>query len=445
MTQAIRNTFFSLRDLLITFGPYTLIVFLLLGLSYWWMNPTPPKHVILATGPAQSAYEVFGKRYADWLKPYGIKVELRETEGSSANLELLRSGQVDLGFVQGGSGSPLPSDEENLVSLGSLFVEPIWIFYRESSAEKMLGHHKPLSALTELKGWRVNLDAEGSGVRSLMAKLFDISKLDPADMRVSRLDDTPAAVGLLAGELDAMVLVAAPESLIVQMLLQTPGVKLMNFAQNQAYARRLPFLTPITLPRGIVDLASDNPSADTYLTAPTTSMLTRSNTHPALLHLFSMAAHELHDDPGWFNKSHEFPNTKSDLLPVAPEADRYIKNGPPFLQRHLPFWAANLIDRMWVVMGILLAAVIPLSKVLPPLYQYRIRRRMLKAYIVLRLIEDKAGEVSAEDVTGKQQLASDLSDLEASVERITVPATYANELYSLRSNIQLVRKKLLQK
>ena len=445
MPQAIRNTLFSLRDLLVTLGPYVFIVILLLSLSYWWMNPTPPKRVILATGPAQSAYEVFGQQYAEWLKPYGIKVELRQTEGSSANLALLRSGHVDLGFVQGGSGSPLPSDEANLASLGSLFVEPIWVFYRESSADRLLGRHHPLNSLTQLKGWRVNLDTEGSGVRSLMMKLFDISKLDMTSLHISRLDDTPAAVGLLGGNLDAMVLVAAPESLIVQMLLQTPGIKLMNFAQNQAYARRLPFLTPITLPRGIVDLASNNPSTDTYLTAPTTSMLTRLGTHPALLHLFSMAAHELHDDPGWFNKSHEFPNTKSDLLPIAPEADRYIKNGPPFLQRHLPFWIANLIDRMWVVMGLLLATVIPLSKILPPLYQYRIRRRMLKAYIVLRLIEDKAKEISPEDNTIKQHLVADLKHLETRVERISVPAAYANELYSLRSHIQLVRKKLLQK
>jgi hypothetical protein len=158
-----------------------------------------------------------------------------------------------------------------------------------------------------------------------------------------------------------------------------------------------------------------------------------------------MAAHELHDDPGWFNKSHEFPNTKSDLLPIAPEAERYIKNGAPFLQRHLPFWAANLIDRMWVVMGLLLAAVIPLSKILPPLYQYRIRRRILKSYVVLRLIEDKAEKISPDDNTIRQHLVADLRHLEARAERINVPAAYANELYSLRSNIQLVRKKLLQK
>jgi TRAP-type uncharacterized transport system substrate-binding protein len=443
MTKAIRNTFFSLRELLLSYGPYLFILAFLMVLSCWWMNPTPPKRVVLATGPAQSAYEVFGKKYAAWLKPYGIQVELRATEGSSANLELLRSGKVDLGFVQGGSGSPLATDEENLATLGSLFVEPIWVFYTEASSSKLLGAHRPLDSLTQLKGWRVNLDTEGSGVKSLMDKLFDINKLDPADLKISRMDVTPATVALLAGELDAIILVAAPESLIVQMLLQTPGVKLMNFAQNQTYARRLPFLSPITLPQGVVDLSNNIPSRDTLLAAATTSLVTQSGTHPALLHLFSMAAHNLHDQPGWFNKIHEFPNTKFDLLPIAPEADRYIKNGAPFLQRHLPFWAANLIDRMWVVMGILLAVALPISKILPPLYQYRIRRSMLNAYTALRLIEDQSDAIDPQDPKGKRHLITDLNHLEARVERISVPAAYANELYSLRSNIQLVRTKLL--
>ena len=442
MTQSIRNTFFSLRDLLVSFGPYVLAVLILLALSFWWINPTPPKRVTLATGPAQSAYAEFGKQYATWLKPYGISVELVETQGSSANLDLLRNGKVDLGFVQGGSGTVIASDEDKLTSLGSLFVEPIWIFYREAAATKYLGANQPLSSLTQLKGWHVNLDTEGSGVRSLMMKLFAVNKVDIEDIHTSRLDDTPAAVDLLEGKLDAMVLVAAPESLIVQMLLQTPNIKLMNFAQSQAYGRRLPFLSPVTLPRGVVDLSKDIPNMDIALTAPTTSMIARAETHHALLHLFSMAAHELHDDPGWFNKSHEYPNAKFDLLPIAAEADRFMKNGTPFLQRHLPFWAANLIDRMWVVMGILLAVLIPISKVLPPLYQFRIRRRMFTCYAVLRLIEDKAAEIGAKNAIGKHKLISDLNHLEARVERITVPLSYADELYSLRSNIQLVREKL---
>jgi NMT1-like family len=432
MPKALKNTLFSIKDILIAFGPYVLSVLVLLGLAYWWMSPTPPKHVTLATGPDQSAYAEFGKQYAAWLEPYGITVELRATEGSTENLQLLRDGDVDLGFVQGGTSDTRPQDEDALVSLGSLFVEPIWVFYRDASFKKT----KPqeLTALAQFKGMRVNWDTAGSGLPNLMRRLLDLNHIEPASMTITELDDTPAAIGLITGNIDIIVLAQAPESLIVQMLLMTPGIKLMDFAQNEAYSRRFAFLSPVTLPRGVVDLAQDVPRDNVHLVAPTTSLIANDDTHPALLHLFSMAAHNLHSTAGWFNKTLEYPNSKREELPIAKEADRYIKNGAPFLQRHLPFWAANLIDRMWVVLGILLAILLPMSKVLPPLYKFRIRRRIFKSYSRLREIED-SGKPS-------EALLKELDTLDKSTESIDVPLSYADELYSLRSNIQLVRKKL---
>ena len=434
MPQAIRNTFFSARDLLIAFGPYVIAVLLMLGLSYWWMNPTPPKQVTLATGPDQSAYAEFGKQYADLLGSYGITVQLRATAGSTENLQLLRAGDVDLGFVQGGTSDARPEDEDFLESLGSLFVEPIWVFYREAAFKK--AKSKELSTLAQLNGVRLNWDTPGSGVPNLMRRMLDLNHIAPTSMTITEHDDTPAAMGLIAGDIDVIVLAQAPESLIVQMLLMTPGIKLMDFAQNEAYSRRFPFLSAVTLPRGVVDLAHDIPKENVHLVASTTSLVASDDTHPALLHLFSLAAHHLHGRAGWFNKAFEYPNAKRDELPIAKEADRYIKNGPPFLQRHLPFWAANLIDRMWVVLGILLAVILPLSKVLPPLYKFRIRRRIFKSYSRLREIEnsDKPSEA----------LLKELDALDKRTEQIDVPLAYADELYSLRSNIQMVRKKLLR-
>ena len=155
MAHNIRYTLLSLRDLLVSIGPFALLTIALLGLAYWWLDPTPPKRVVLATGPAQSAYDEFGKRYADALRRYGITVELLPTEGSSENLEKLRSGEADLGFVQGGSADIGYDDEESIVSLGSLFVEPLWLFYREDAAQR-LNRTPTVASLPALQGWRVN-------------------------------------------------------------------------------------------------------------------------------------------------------------------------------------------------------------------------------------------------------------------------------------------------
>ncbi len=441
MPKNIRYTLLSLRDLAVSIGPFAMLTVLLLALAYWWLDPNPPKRVVLATGPAQSAYDEFGKRYADALARYGIAVELLPSEGSSDNLELIRSGKADLGFVQGGSADIGYDDEESIVSLGSLFVEPLWLFYREASARQ----RRPdgtVTTLAELKGWRVNVGTPGSGVPRLFSTLLDVNRIEKSEMRLSELAQTPATVAFLDGELDAVVFASAPESLMVQMLLQSPGIKLIDFAQSEAYSRRFGYLTPVVMPQGVVDLAKNIPERDMRLVASTTSLLAGAKTHPAILQLFAQAATSLHGGAGWFSRAGEYPSLEHSEVPLSPEAVRAIRNGPPFLQRYLPFWLANLVERMWLAMGLIIALALPLSRIVPPLYTFRIRSRVFRWYAELRDIElrheaDGAGSVPT--------LLEQLEAMESKVEKVVVPLSYTDELYALRSNIGLVRKKLLRK
>ncbi len=436
MPKAIRYTLLSLRDLAVSAGPFIVLAVTLLILAYWWLDPNPPKRVVLATGPAQSAYEEFGKRYAKILAVDGIEVTLLPSQGSAHNLQLLREGKVDLGFVQGGTSDYDAADAENLTSLGSLFVEPLWLFYRDRPGRKT-GGAGALNSLTQLQGWRINLGTAGSGVPSLMGKLFESNRIEPASLTITTLDQTPATVAFLNGELDAIVFASAPESLMVQMLLQTPGVKLMNFTQSEAYSKRFSFLSTARLPQGVVDLARNIPPEDVSLVAPTTSLIARSSIHPALAQLFAQAGNVIHGPAGWFKSAREFPNRDNSELPVSKEAERAIKNDAPLLQRYLPFWVANLVERMWLVMGIIIAVMLPLSRIVPPLYEFRVRSRIFRWYGQLRDIEARI------EATGNNQtILEELDKLEARAQKISVPLSYTDELYALRSNIHLVRKKL---
>jgi hypothetical protein len=441
MSKAIRYTLLSLRDLLISAGPFVLLAVGLLVLTYLWLDPTPPRRVSLATGPAQSAYDEFGKRYRKALAANGIEVVLVPSEGSSANLQLLRDGKVDLGFVQGGSSDRASDEERGIESLGSLFVEPVWLFYREEAAKKV-DPAGTLGALTQLQGLRLNVGTAGSGVPRLMDKLFEANRIDTKTIQLSRLEQTPATVAFLGGDLDAIVFASAPESLMVQMLLQTPGVRLMDFAQSEAYSRRFPFLTPVVLPRGVVDLAADVPARDARLVATTTALLTRSATHPALLQLFTQAARDFHSPAGWFNRAGAFPTTEHSEYPISREAERTIRGGAPFLQRYLSFWLANLVERMWLALGIILAILLPLSRIVPPLYEFRIRSRVFRWYGQLRDIEGRIEVLPEPEAAG--ELAHELDALEQRVAKVSVPLSYADELYALRNNINLVRRKLEQ-
>ncbi|HJV70594.1 TAXI family TRAP transporter solute-binding subunit, partial [Ideonella sp.] len=284
--------------------------------------------------------------------------------------------------------------------------------------------------------WKINVGARGSGSPGIMRKMFDANRIDASTMTLLRLEQTPAVVGLLGGEIDALVFASAPESLMVQMLLQTPGIKLFDFAQAEAYSRRFPFMSPVSLPRGVVDLARDVPPADVHLVAPTAALAAKRETHPALIQLFVQAAQTIHGEAGWFQRKGEFPSAKNTEWPLSKEAERFYRNGPPLLQHYLPFWLANLIDRMWVALVSIVAILIPMSRVVPPLYEFRIRSRIFRWYGQLRAVENDQGR------RGPGELLKDLDTIESKVENVTVPLSYADELYALRSHISLVRQRL---
>jgi len=444
MSPLLRHLLHSGREFLLAASPFVLIGAVLLWVAYVMLDPTPPKRVVLATGPAQGAYAEFGRAYAKALARQGIEVELRATEGSAENLRLLRDEgeRVDLAFVQGGASEALRIADEDrsgvpLVSLGTLFYEPVWIFYR-SDLRKGPAGPVPLAQVGELAGLRVNLGPSGSGGRNLTLKLLHANRIDLSSVQVSELAPTAAVVALLAGELDAIVLVSAPESPLVQMLLITPGISLFEFAQAEAYSRRFGFVSSLALPRGVVDFARDLPPRDIAMVAATATMAVRETTHPAIMQLAVQAAREIHGGPGWFARSGEFPRAESPELPLAGEAARFYRSGPPLLQRHLPFWLANLIDRMWVVLVSIIAVLIPASRVVPPLYEFRVRSRIYRWYAQLRHIEEQVETPAA----GGARLLRELDTLENRVERIKVPLSHADELYALRSHIDLVRARL---
>ncbi len=440
MTRLKKFTSFSPRDLLASAGPTILAIAAVCIAAYLIVDPAPPRKVVLGTGQQNSAYDVFGKKYQELLKGEGIAVTLQGSHGSRDNLKALGEQEADIAFVQSGSTDQAEAERRGLVSLGSLFTEPVWLFLREKEGSARL------TQLTQLRGMKINIGARGSGTPRLVRQILAVNGIEREELQTTQLDNTPATVELLEGRIDGLVFAAAPDDPLIQMLLQTPGIYLFDFAQAEAYTRRLPFLTNVTLPRGIVDLGRDLPAHDYHLIAPTATLVARDDLHPALIELFVQAAAKIHGGAGWFQQQGQFPSAKYTEIPVADEAAKFYKDGPPFLQRYMSFWLANFLDRMWVLLLALSALILPLSKIVPPLYVWRVRSRIYRWYGQLRTVEgaiEDAVEVPpAERGAIYAMQLERLNEIEDRVNHLSIPLSFADDLYGLRSHVHFVRQRI---
>ena len=433
----LKAGFLSLRDLFATAWWISLIVGIGFVVAYQFVEPAPPRHIVITTGSESGAYYQFAQRYATILARHGITLEVKASAGSLDNLARLKEDAAQVGFVQGGVIEP-PDDPENeedngLSSLGSVFYEPVWVFYR--------GDRK-LERLTELRGKRIAIGQEGSGVRQLAQQLLKANEIAVGSNLVA-LSGLKAAEELQQGRIDAAFIIASEKAPVVQVLLRSPGVKLMSFSQSSAYQRRFPFLTKLTFPHGVADLVRDFPPEDIRLLAPTANLIIRDDLHPALQTLLLQAASEVHGKTGFFQDAGEFPAYKDQMLPLSPEAARYYKSGPPFLQRYLPFWLAVLADRLIVLLVALFALMIPLLKIAPAVYTWRVRSKVFRCYGELKFLEDDLKNHFDPEKLGDYRARLDALDDEAA--QLHVPLGFTDLVYTLREHVNLVRSILAKR
>jgi TRAP transporter TAXI family solute receptor len=419
----------GLRDALVIFVPLAFIVVAGFWAAAQFIRPAPPREIVMTTGGPGGAYQMFGARYKTILEGYGIKVIEKPSEGAIENLRRLMDPQerVDAGFVQGGLG--MGTDIEGLVSLGSFYYEPLWVFYR-GSAE--------IPDIAGLKGKRIAIGHEGSGTRHLAIELITANGIQDLPTRLESFGGTDAVAALAAGKVDAIFLVGPVNSAAVWTALFTPGLRLMSMARADAYVRRFPYLARLDLPEGAIDLVRSVPNRDVTLIAPMATMVVREDTHPALIDLLLRAATQIHGQPGIFQRAGEFPNRTQVDFPLSREAERFYTSGTRFLQRYLPFWAATLVDRLIVMLIPVIALLIPAMKILPVLYGWRVRSRIYRWYGELKFLER---EIDADPGSrSPSDWLTQLDAIEAQVHRVKTPNAYSNQLYILREHINLVRR-----
>ncbi len=421
----------SFKHWLVVYGP---ILLLMLG-GFWlashYIKPAPPHSITLAAGEPGGAYAEFARKYQLLLQNEGIEVKIIETLGSVENLQLIKAGKVDMAFLQGGVASAADQQQDKIEGLGSLYYEPLWLFHRASlDADR----------IPDLRGARVSVGQQGSGTNALVMRLIKDNHLDAGAMKLLNLSGREAAEQLENNTLDAAFFVSSPQSTLIRRLLHNPQIKLASFERAGAYARRYDFLTTLILPEGAEDLGKNIPDRTIQMLATTSSLVIDPELHPALVSLMMQVLSKVHGGGGWFAEKGEFPSAKYMEFPLNSQAQRFYKYGPPFLQRYLPFWAASFLDRMKIMILPLLGLMLPLFKIVPPLYRWRMRARIYRWYEELEEV-DKFIVHDAEDAL---PLLQRLEALEKEVRDIKVPLSFFQQLYHLRLHIDFIRSRLQQ-
>lgn len=418
----------------------------LIGLLIWlltsYISPAPPKKIDMTTGAVDGASHQFALKYQSYLRANGVTLELKPSTGALQNLDRLNAG-MPVGFVQGGLGllsiDPQKTDQDTpLRSLGVVGYEPIWLFSTSSEAFKTLD-----KGLQSLAGKKVAIGAEGSGTRKVALDLLQSYGVSAANATLSPEGGMAAAEALLGKALDAIIIIGAPQTPAVQLLLTRPEVRLVSLAHAEGITRRLPYMSLVTLKAGSVDPLRDLPSEDVNLLTTTANLVVRDDLHPALAYLLLEAARDVHKGATLLNKPAEFPNPRGTDFPLADEAQRYYKDGRPFLQRYLPYWAANALQRLLLILVPLLAIAIPALKTIPGLLDFKNNNRLYRRYEILLKMERelRTRQLNADEI---KQATAALDTIESEIGATKFPLDFADRIYTLRQHVSYVRAQLHQ-
>ena len=436
----LKITTISWSDLAHTLGPILLASAAAIWLALHFVRPLPPSTLVMSSGPKGSSFERDAERYRAILAEKGIHLKIIPSAGSLQNLDRLSEphARYDIALVQAGltetGAAQQGANTEKLVSLGSMFYQPLTVFYRG---------RRRISRLSQLEGERIAIGKQGSGTRLLALALLDGNGIGTqGPTQLLDLDGDAARQALVDGRVDAIFLTgdSAPPATIRAML-HTRGVRMFDFPQADAYARVFPFLHKLQIAAGTFDLGANLPRKPLTLLAPAVELIAHADLHPALCDLLIQAAQQVHGGATRLQHAHEFPNTYTYTFPLDSEAASYYKSGGgSFAYRYLPFRWASLVTRIAAVLVPILVILIPGLRYLPNLYAWRVNSRIHRRYGELMALERESLEVLTPE--RRVALLERLDEIERSVILRKIPGSHAEQLFQLREHIRFVRRNL---
>jgi len=190
-----------------------------IGSAIWlaliYFIPTPPSRVIMATAFKGASFEYSGRQYQEIFARSHVELELRETAGAVENLKLLQDPHagVQIAFVTGGLSDA--KHAPGVLSLGTVYDQPFWIFYPAN---------QQLDQLSQLKGKRIAVGPVGSATRYMAEQVLGKGGVNSETTALLPFAGSAAEKALKDGQVDAVWIIGVPEATAVQSFLRDPNV-----------------------------------------------------------------------------------------------------------------------------------------------------------------------------------------------------------------------------
>ena len=401
-------------------------------ITYFTISSLPDTIKIAAGQPGSYFYET-AEIYKKDLAKQGVELEIVPSKGAADSLALLNAGKVDIALAHGGLTTKKESPD--LVSLGSISYEPLWVFQRKGT--------KPISDLSQLKGMKVATGVEGTGVEVIAKKLFKAEGVNEGNTTILHMSMKEAADRLIQGNIDAAVFMDPPENDKIRAFFSSSAINETSLEDSEALKRRFRYLHVIKIPPSGIDLELEQPHSELLTIAPTAYLAVNKNLDPALQYLLLSVIDEVHHAPTLISDENEFPSDKDVDLTLSPDAEVYYKKGKPFLQQYLPFQMASLLERLIKVLLPLLLLGYPIIAYTPAIYNWHIRNKLSKRYDSLVEIEEQLANNHSNKSAAEFEAM--LADVEKKLNDEKIPSSFTNEVFILREHIELVQRKIQRK
>lgn len=396
------------------------------------IRPFPPTQLSILVGQQGSSHEILAQRFVDFFKDHGVKLDVLYTDGTQDNLKSLIE-HPDINIALTLAGSVEKGTYPELMTLGSVQYEPLWLFYTGPI-------YKGDDPFAHFSAKRIAIGAPGSGTQHLLREMLKIRGITLEQQKnFQEWPHRQAAQALLDGEIDAMVIVDGFTSPTIRHLLAAENVHIYNFALAPAYIKKMPFLDVVTIPRGSLNLEQVYPPEDIRMVSSSLTLLIDQKLHPALQLLFLMAADKFGDARDqFFARPDEFPAYRDQAVPLSPVAKQYFDQGPPISLRYVPFWVASFLNRIWLLVLAVLAIGYPLFRLTPNYRHTNSRLEIASAYEDVRTLEQAARNATTH--TQIEHILSALKELETEIDAIPVPTDSMSTYYSLWGALNIVHK-----